>query len=279
MAPVIDVRRAAERFSTRTEWLASRHSFSFGEHYDPANVGFAALVAHNDDVVAVGAGYDTHPHADTEIVTWVLEGSLVHLDSRGGSHVLVQGSVQLLSAGSGVLHSERNDAPGAARPTRFVQMWLRPDASVGSTPRSASTRPVRLCTSLDSRRASPWVCRTPRTCTCSSPMGASTSPGPVASPKETPPGAPVKADRASPRTNPPSSSSGSSTLRSPDEPAVRSPAPRRPRRPEAPRADDPAAAASTGGRRCRSPRRRCRDRRRRPAAASPAAGPEAVRPA
>jgi uncharacterized cupin superfamily protein len=105
MAPVIDVRRAAERFSTRTEWLASRHSFSFGEHYDPANVGFAALVAHNDDVVAVGAGYDTHPHADTEIVTWVLEGSLVHLDSRGGSHVLGPGSVQLLSAGSGVLHS------------------------------------------------------------------------------------------------------------------------------------------------------------------------------
>jgi redox-sensitive bicupin YhaK (pirin superfamily) len=129
MAPVIDVRRAAERFSTRTEWLASRHSFSFGEHYDPANVGFAALVAHNDDVVAVGAGYDTHPHADTEIVTWVLEGSLVHLDSRGGAHVLGPGSVQLLSAGSGVLHSERNDAPGAARPTRFVQMWLRPDES------------------------------------------------------------------------------------------------------------------------------------------------------
>jgi quercetin 2,3-dioxygenase len=130
---VIDVRRADDRFATRTDRLTSRHSFSFGEHYDPANVGFAALVAHNDDAVGVGAGYDTHPHTDTEIVTWVLEGSLVHRDSLGGSHVLGPGAVQVLSAGTGVLHSERNDAPGAARPTRFVQMWVRPDES-GLTP-------------------------------------------------------------------------------------------------------------------------------------------------
>jgi quercetin 2,3-dioxygenase len=134
MASVNDVRRAAERFTTRTEWLTSRHSFSFGPHYDPANVGYAVLVAHNDDVVAVGAGYDTHPHADTEIVTWVLEGSLVHRDSLGGSHVLGPGAVQVLSAGTGVLHSERNDAPGATAATRFVQMWVRPDDS-GLTPR------------------------------------------------------------------------------------------------------------------------------------------------
>jgi quercetin 2,3-dioxygenase len=125
--PVIDVRRAGDRFTTRTDWLTSRHSFSFGAHYDAANVGFAALVAHNDDVVAAGAGYDPHPHVDTEILTWVLEGSLVHRDSLGGSHVLGPGAVQLLSAGAGVLHSERNDAPGAALPTRFVQMWVRPD--------------------------------------------------------------------------------------------------------------------------------------------------------
>jgi len=126
---VIDVRRAADRFTTRTDWLTSRHSFSFGAHYDPSNVAFAALVAHNDDEVAVGAGYDTHSHADTEIVTWVLEGGLVHRDSLGGSHVLRPGAVQLLSAGAGVLHSERNDAVGAVRPTRFVQMWVRPDES------------------------------------------------------------------------------------------------------------------------------------------------------
>ena len=124
---MIDVRRAAERFTTTTDWLTSRHSFSFGPHYDPANTGLAVLVAHNDDVVAPGAGYDTHPHVDTEIVTWVLEGSLVHEDSRGRSGVLYPGVAQRMTAGTGVLHSERNDEPGAAVPTRFVQMWLRPD--------------------------------------------------------------------------------------------------------------------------------------------------------
>ena len=124
---MIDVRRAAERFTTTADRLTSRHSFSFGSHYDPGNVGFAVLVAHNEDLVAPGAGYDTHPHQDTEIVTWVLDGSLAHQDSRGHAGVLHPGIVQRMSAGSGVQHSERNDAPGASVPTRFVQMWLRPD--------------------------------------------------------------------------------------------------------------------------------------------------------
>jgi len=124
---VITVRRAADRFATPGDGLTSRHSFSFGAHYDPGNVGFAVLVAHNDDVVSPGAGYDTHPHTDTEIVTWVLSGSLRHEDSEGRSGVVHPGLVQRLSAGRGVLHSERNDAPGATGPTRFVQMWLRPD--------------------------------------------------------------------------------------------------------------------------------------------------------
>jgi len=126
---VIDVRRAEDRFTTSTTWLTSRHSFSFGQHYDPANVGHAVLVAHNDDLVAPGGGYDTHPHVDTEIVTWVLEGSLVHEDSQGRSGVLHPGVAQRMTAGSGIRHSERNDAPGAEVPTRFVQMWLRPDES------------------------------------------------------------------------------------------------------------------------------------------------------
>jgi redox-sensitive bicupin YhaK (pirin superfamily) len=124
---VIDVRRAGERFATEHDSVTSRHSFSFGTHYDPANVGHAVLVAHNDDLVAPGGGYDLHPHADLEIVTWVLEGSLVHGDSHGHSGVVHPGMVQRLSAGSGVQHSERNDAPGAAGPTRFVQMWVLPD--------------------------------------------------------------------------------------------------------------------------------------------------------
>ena len=124
---MIDVRRGAERFTTTTEGRTTRHSFSFGPHYDPGNVGHAVLVAHNDDRVAPGHGYDTHPHADLEIVTWVLDGSLVHEDSHGHRGVVVPGQVQRLSAGSGVLHSERNDEAGV--PTRFVQMWVRPDES------------------------------------------------------------------------------------------------------------------------------------------------------
>jgi quercetin 2,3-dioxygenase len=125
---VIDVRRAAGRFTTSTEGITSRHSFSFGAHYDPGNVGLAVLVAHNEDVLAPGHGYDTHPHTDLEIVTWVLEGTLQHRDSRGHAGVLRRGVVQRLSAGSGVLHSERNDGGTGGR-TRFVQMWLRPDES------------------------------------------------------------------------------------------------------------------------------------------------------
>jgi redox-sensitive bicupin YhaK (pirin superfamily) len=129
MAGVIDLRRAGDRFTTRTDWLTSRHSFSFGPHYDPGNVGFASMVAHNDDVLRPGTGYDTHPHTDTEIVTWVLQGSLAHQDSRGRSGVLGPRVVQRMTAGTGIRHSERNDAPGADLPTRFVQMWLRPDES------------------------------------------------------------------------------------------------------------------------------------------------------
>jgi len=143
---VITVRRAGDRFTTPGEGLTSRHSFSFGAHYDPGNVGFAVLVAHNDDVVAPGAGYGTHPHSDTEIVTWVLAGSLRHEDSEGRSGVVHPGLVQRLSAGRGVLHSERNDAPGADVPTRFVQMWLRPDDS-GLDP-SYAVAPVDLRSGL-----------------------------------------------------------------------------------------------------------------------------------
>ncbi len=130
MADVIDVRRAAERFTSTVEGITTRHSFSFGRFYDPANVSHGPLVAHNDEVLAPGHGYDAHPHADLEIVTWVLEGSLVHEDSEGRSGLVRPGVVQVLGAGRGVRHSERNDAPGtsgAAVPTRFVQAWLRPD--------------------------------------------------------------------------------------------------------------------------------------------------------
>lgn len=116
---------ASERFVTRAPERVTHHSFSFGEFYDPANLGLGPLVAFNDDQLSRGAGYPDHPHHDLEIVTWVLEGALVHTDSLGHRSVLPAGTVQVQSAGSGIVHSELAD-PGLER-TRFVQAWLRPD--------------------------------------------------------------------------------------------------------------------------------------------------------
>jgi redox-sensitive bicupin YhaK (pirin superfamily) len=125
----------------------TRHSFSFGPHYDPANLGFGPLVCHNDDAldpsVLVGAGYPDHPHSELEIVTWVLEGALVHTDSTGERHVVEAGRAQVLSAGSGIRHSEIAD-PASGR-CRFVQSWLVPTVPgappsyvLGEAPRSGS---------------------------------------------------------------------------------------------------------------------------------------------
>jgi len=88
----IDVRRAADRFHTDLGWLDSWHSFSFGNHYDPANVGHGLLIVSNDDTVRAGGGFGTHGHADMEIVTWVLSGELEHRDSEGNHGVLGRGS-------------------------------------------------------------------------------------------------------------------------------------------------------------------------------------------
>lgn len=132
LRPHVDVRRSGERFRTRTDWLDSWHSFSFGEHYDPANTHFGLLVAHNHDVVVAGGGFDTHAHRDMEILTWVLEGALLHEDSTGHSGVIHPGLAQRMSAGTGIVHAERNDAwrltggPPHDRPVEFVQMWVLP---------------------------------------------------------------------------------------------------------------------------------------------------------
>lgn len=128
----VEVRRAADRPRTSTPGLVSRHSFSFGSHYDPDDVGHGVLVAHNDDDIRAGAGYPTHPHRDLEIVTWVLEGGLRHEDSDGHAGLVVPGVLQRLSAGSGVRHSEHHD-PASGPAVRFVQMWVLPDAP-GLTP-------------------------------------------------------------------------------------------------------------------------------------------------
>jgi quercetin 2,3-dioxygenase len=127
-----DTRRAGERFHTRAGWLDSHHSFSFSRHYDPANTHFGLLLVNNDDTVASGTGFDTHPHRDMEIVTWVLSGSLVHQDSQGHNGIIHPGLAQRMSAGSGILHSEKNDA-NSPEPVHFVQMWVAPDEA-GITP-------------------------------------------------------------------------------------------------------------------------------------------------
>lgn len=130
--PTVDVRPAADRAHTRLGWLDSHHSFSFGHHWDPANTGHGLLLVNNDDVVAPATGFDTHPHRDMEIVTWVLEGSLVHQDSEGNNGIIYPGLAQRMSAGTGILHSEKNDSwriDGRAHhdPVRFIQMWVVPD--------------------------------------------------------------------------------------------------------------------------------------------------------
>jgi quercetin 2,3-dioxygenase len=124
----IEVRRAADRFVTRGEGRTTWHSFSFGAHFDPDNVGFGALVALNDEHLPAGTGYPDHPHRDVEIVTVVLEGALRHTDSEGRTGVLVPGEVSRTSAGAGIVHAEVTE-PGVT--TRFVQTWLRPDEPGG----------------------------------------------------------------------------------------------------------------------------------------------------
>ncbi len=134
LSPTVDIRRAGERFVSDYGWLDSKHSFSFGPHHDHANTHHGLLLVNNDDVVAAGTGFDTHPHRDMEIVTWVLEGSLVHQDSTGHNGVIYPGLAQRMSAGTGILHSEKNDSwrlggDEHREPVHFVQMWVVPDES------------------------------------------------------------------------------------------------------------------------------------------------------
>src|ERR1700759_1317045 len=127
MPASVEIRRAADRTVTTTSWLNSRHSFSFGDHYDPGNTHHGVLLVSNDDIVAPARGFDTHPHRDMEIVTWVLDGSLAHRDSAGNSGVIYPGLAQRMSAGNGITHSEKNASD--TEPVRFVQMWVQPDVA------------------------------------------------------------------------------------------------------------------------------------------------------
>lgn len=115
-----EIRRAADRAATRTDWLESRHSFSFGPHYDPDNLGYGPLIALNADVVQPGPGYTAHRHAGTEILTWVVAGVLEHEAADEVSRVR-PGQLQYLSVGAGLTHAERS---ADDQPVEVVQMWL-----------------------------------------------------------------------------------------------------------------------------------------------------------
>jgi redox-sensitive bicupin YhaK (pirin superfamily) len=122
---MITVRQAAERGRTRLDWLDSWHTFSFGDYYDPEHMGFGPLRVINDDVVDAGRGFGTHPHRDMEILTWVLDGQLQHRDSLGTGSVIRPGEVQIMSAGTGIQHSEFNPSP--IEPVRLLQIWILPE--------------------------------------------------------------------------------------------------------------------------------------------------------
>lgn len=123
----------SQRFRTESSDRETWHSFSFGPHYDPANIAFGPLTALNDEQLGSSAGYPDHGHTDVEIVTWVVEGALRHTDDTGTT-VLGAGTVLAQSAGSGIRHAEVADG----RPTRFLQTWLRPDTA-GGAPSCAAT--------------------------------------------------------------------------------------------------------------------------------------------
>jgi redox-sensitive bicupin YhaK (pirin superfamily) len=131
LRPDVSVRRGADRRQTRIGWLHGRHSFDTGVDPLGADTHHGVLIVNNHDTIAPGSGFETHPHRNMEIVTWVLNGSLVHQDSEGHTGVIYPNLAQRMTAGTGVRHSEKNDRSAvnldAGRPLDLIQMWVVPD--------------------------------------------------------------------------------------------------------------------------------------------------------